>query len=188
MKSSIFVLLFSLVTIPTMDPPISRQDSVKRVSPIKSCKVTKAEVEVYADFLRGKTDPKHYTALVTSTGARDYPLKRLNWQLAAQGHGIPPEIRSDFQTKNSEDCKIEPFTGVPNLKFISEDEEDNILAGGWTEFKKKYGKGSNLISVSRIGFNREMNSALLFAAGALYSLERKDKAWVIKWYVQIAAA
>jgi len=149
---------------------------------------------VYADFLRGQRDPSHLTVLVTSTDARDYGLENRNWQLAAQGHGIPLEIRADFQTKNDKDCRIEPFSGVPNLKFISRSEEHKILAGGWTEFEKRYGKGSDVDTVSRVGFNQDKNLALLHVlgavqgggAGVLYLLERKDKAWTVKWYIQTA--
>jgi hypothetical protein len=54
-------LFLSSSTIFTMNPPMSGQDSAKKGFPIKGCTVTNEEVEVSADFLRGRHDPNHLT-------------------------------------------------------------------------------------------------------------------------------
>jgi hypothetical protein len=91
---------------------------------------------------------------------------------------------------------IEPFSDVPKLRFISQSQESKIFAGGWAEFHKRYGKGSETVTVSRVGFNPDKTLALLHAIGAighnaaageLYVLERKNGARVIKFHVQTIA-
>jgi hypothetical protein len=191
MKSRVLAFCLGISTILAVSQRILAQDSAEKASSKIRCRVTKEEVEVYADFLRSQQEPTHLTAIVTHTDARDYDIDSFNWQLAARGHGIPPEIRDDFRNKNRVYCTVEPFSGIPNLKFISRSEENK----SWSEFHKMYGKGSNIVTVSRVGFSQNKNLALLEvlwagqggAAGFLYMLERKDKVWVVKWYIQTAA-
>ena len=119
------------------------------------------------------------------------PEHREAGAVTAQGRGIPTEVRADFNNKNKSSCVIQPFDGVPNLRFISKSEERHILAAGTTEFDKKYGKGAEIVAVSRVGFNSDKTLALLHvlysSSGELYLLEHKDGKWVIKFYVQTKA-
>ena len=190
------LLLLGVSANLTMSVPLWAQDSAKVTSPRKNCKVTKEEVEVYTYFLRGESASSRLTVLVTNTDARNYDVDTLNLQLAAQGHGIPPELRGDFTDKNEISCAIEPLSGIPNIRFISKSESESIFAAGWKEFHKRYGKDSVLVTVSRVGFSPDKTLALLHViegishdgvAGELYFLERKNGKWQIRFHRQTVA-
>lgn len=186
-------LVLSLSAILIMGVPLWGQAPEKTPSSSKTCYVTKEEIEVYANFLGGESSPNNLTVLVAKTEAWIQDVDNLNLQLAAQGHGVPPDLRTDFTIKNKSSCLIKPFLGVPNLRFISKSEESTIFAAGWGEFRRKYGKDAEVVTVSRVGFNADKTLALLHiigakgrmaAAGELYVLERKDGKWVIKFNIQ----
>ena len=121
----------------------------------------------------------------------------LNLQLAAQGRGIPPDVRADFQEKNKSSCVIKPFVDLPNLYFISRREHDLMfrtsLKKGWSELHKRYGKKAEVLFLSRVGFNRDKTLALfhisngigpMAGGGSLYLCERKNSKWVVKSHIQ----
>jgi hypothetical protein len=160
----------------------------------EACTVPVEELEVFQGYLReGISSPQ---VLVTETIAPDIDVDALNLPLAAKGHGIPPDVRTDFKQKNMSNCQIKPFAGTPNLHFISKRENALIFANassGWREFHKKYGKLASELSLSRVGFNSEKTLALLHvssgmgsmaAGGTLYLFERKNGKWVIKTHKQ----
>ena len=180
----------------TMIVPMSAQDSAKVASPLKNCKITKEEAEVYTYILSKESASNELTVLLTSTDARNYDVDTLNLQLAAQGHGIPPDLRADFTNKNEVSCVIEPLSGIPNIRFISKSEKEAIFAVGWKEFHKKYGIDSVMVTVSRVGFSPDKTLALVHviegfsrtgAAGELYFLVRKNGKWEIRFHRQTIA-
>lgn len=150
------------------------------------CAAAKEEIEVFADVLRGGHDQ---TVLVTKTATMGVDVDYVNLQLAVKGRGIPPDVRIDFKKKNKSSCLIEPFTGITNLDFITQSEQDQLFREGWSEFHKKYGKNASLVSLSRVGFNADKTLALVHvssgigsmaAGGTLYLLEKKEGKWVVK--------
>lgn len=150
------------------------------------CTVREDEIEVFIDSLGGGTNQ---TVLVTKTTAMSVDVDYINLQLAVRGQGIPPEVRTDFKDKNKSSCLIEPFSGIVNIRFISEIESDRLFLRGWSEFRKKYGRNASLVYLSRVGFNADKTLALVHvssgigpmaAGGALYLLEKKKGKWVIK--------
>jgi hypothetical protein len=155
------------------------------------CTLLKEEVDVYISQLKAESSSKSVTVLVTKTVGYIEDMDVYNLRLAAQGRGIPTEVRADFTNKNKSSCVIQPFGGVPNLRFISKSEERRIFATGTTEFDKKYGKGAEIVAVSRVGFNSDKTLALLHvlysASGELYLLEHKDGKWMVKFQVQTKA-
>jgi len=76
--------------------------------------------------------------------------------------------------------------------FQGKAEEDELLyksADGWAAFYKKYPKSQGIITLSRVGFNPEMNQALVYVgnqsgpksgAGYYVLLSRENGTWVIK--------
>jgi hypothetical protein len=113
----------------------------------------------------------------------------LNLQLAAQGRGIPADVREDFKKKNSRSCNIKPFGGIARLSFLTESEHDEIFEKGWDEFHRQFGEKASMIVLSRVGFNKDHTLALLHvssgiggmaAGGRLYLFERKQNKWVAK--------
>jgi len=196
MKTRISVALLFVAGLLLMAAPIHAQHPGKAVPSTKFCNLPKEEVDVYAAYLGGDGSSNTPTVLVTRTDGYIDDVDGYNLRLAAQGHGIPPEVREDFTHKNKSSCVIQPFGGVANLRFISEREERNIFAIGWSEFHKKFGKGSVIVTVSRVGFNSDKTLALLHilgasgrnaAGGELLLLERKNGKWVIKFHIQTMA-
>lgn len=161
----------------------------------KLCTVQGEEAEVFASYLEeGIGSPQ---VLVTKTVVPAHvDVDAFNLQLAAQGRGIPPEVRTDFKEKNKSSCLIKPSAGMPNLHFVSKREHDLMFrkaSTGWNDFHKKYGKEASVLLLSRVGFNPEKTLALLHVSGgmgsmagsgALYLFERKNGKWVIKVHIQ----
>jgi hypothetical protein len=78
----------------------------------KLCTVQSQEIEVFDSYLKeGIASPQ---VLVTKTASPHVDVDTLNLQLAAQGRGIPPDVRTDFKEKNKSSCLIKSFTGIPN--------------------------------------------------------------------------
>jgi hypothetical protein len=191
---TIAILLFA--TLPLTAKPICAQHLEKAVSSKKPCDLPKEEVDVYAAYLRSEASPNNLTVLVTTTEGYIEDVDSYNLGPAAQGHGIPAEVRADFIQKNKAPCVIQRFGGVPNLHFISKGEETRIFAAGWSEFHRKYGRGAEIDTVSRVGFHSDKTLALLHilgasgnnaAAGELLLLERKDGRWTVKFQTQTMA-
>ena len=100
---------------------------------------------------------------------------------------------NDFQGKNKEPQRLdESFNLSIHYVLISKVEEDELLyksADGWAAFYKKYPKSQGIITLSRVGFNPEMNQALVYignqsgpksGAGYYVLLSRENGTWVIK--------
>lgn len=169
-----------------------RAQSQKDATPASShCGLLKEEVDVYESLLKADSSSKSLTVLVTRTVRWIDDIDVFNVPLALHGRAIPVEVRADFKDKNKSSCIIQPFGDVPNLRFISENDERRIFAADTTEFYKKYGKGAETVAFSRVGFNFDRTLALVHvlssAAGELYLLEHKDGKWVTKFRVQTKA-
>src|SRR5947209_3600747 len=100
---------------------------------------------------------------------------------------------NDFRAKNEQPHRLdEPFNLSVNYALISKDEENELLyqrADGWVAFYKKYPKAQGILTISRVGFNPEMNQALVYVgnqsgpktgAGYYVLLARENGTWTIK--------
>ena len=191
MKSRAFV--GSLVILAAFCCGGQAQSASRNISRKIFCTVPKEEVRIFIAYESLSREP---TVVVTQTQATPVDIDSYNLQLAAQGYGIPPDFRADFKKKNTSACTIRPFTGVPNLRFISGAEEKRIFRkgiNGWHEFHRRYGKNTSIDELSRVGFNSDKTLALLHVssgissggvAGTLYLLERMNDKWVIKWQIE----
>jgi hypothetical protein len=97
-------------------------------------------------------------------------------------------LREDYKARNESSCTIGAFTGIKNLRFISEAE-----LAGQREIQKRYGKNAVLIRFSRVGFNSDKSLAFLHVSvgvdhiagsGTLYLLKRNGGAWMITLKVE----
>lgn len=160
----------------------------------KPCVVQREEIEFFISYLReGAASPK---VVVTTIVTPHVDVDAINLQLAAQGRGIPPDVRADFKEKNKSSCVVKPFVDLPNLHFISEREHDLMFrtpSKGWNEFHKKYGKEAEMLFLSRVGFNQDKTLALfhissgigeMAAGGSLFLCEKKNGKWVVKSHIQ----
>jgi hypothetical protein len=125
--------------------------------------------------------------------AEDSYRALVDWLLGRASDRVPAEMIRDFADKNHDRCAFWPELTryVPSL-LLSGEERRAIFEGdpydrGWKRFYEKYPKAIGLITVSRIGLNREQDRALFYVAcvrGALAAvgqvrvLEREGDVWV----------
>jgi len=155
-----------------------------------SCTVPQDEIAVFAAVHDEHFD--NLTVLVTETEPR--PLAdSLNLQLAAQGRGLPLDLRMDSKEKNRFSCTIRPYVSVRHLHFISPTEERQIFHIGWNELYRRFGKHADMESFSRVGFNSDKTLALVHSSGAvgpngsagtLILLQRNGNKWAVKFSLQ----
>lgn len=172
--------------------PSRSQSQTNNIGQSKNyCKFSKEEFEVYRQQLRRDTSPQSSTVIMATTQRWIDDVDTFNLSLAAQGHALPPEVRADFTNKNKTSCLIPPFSGVANLRFMSEAEEKDLFSSGWKEFQQRYGKRAEPVAVSRVGFNSDKSLALVHilysASGELCLLERRNGKWEVKFRVQTKA-
>ena len=190
MKASLIIVL--LITPQVFTGANSEPQSTPRTAaPKKYCALSSDEVDVYRNQLSRDSSPKRALVVMATTLRWIDDIDSFNLPLAVQGHAIPPDVRADFTEKNKAGCLIEPFGGVPKLRFLSSSEEESLFARDWSEFNKKYGEDAERVAVSRVGFSSDKSLALVHilysSSGVLYLLERKDGKWHVKFYVQTMA-
>lgn len=149
-----------------------------------TCTVQKDETEVFIGFLRLNLLPKGPIALVNTSEATNGNMDKFADTLhAVKGYTIPIELREDFKSRNESSCTIRAFTGIKNLRFISESDW-----AGRSEIQKRHGKNEVLIRFSRVGFNSDKSLASLHVSygvdhvagsGTLYLLKKEADAWKI---------
>ena len=156
------------------------------------CSVPQQEIAVFRTYLESERSRPN-VVLTTTYTHHDFDVDSLNLQLAAQGRGMPPDLREDFKRKNRGSCNIEPFEGIDRLSFLAESEHNQIFKQGWNKFHERFGKKASLVTLSRVGFNKEHTLALLHvssgidrmaAGGELCLFERKQNKWALKTRVQ----
>src|SRR5580704_9090695 len=103
--------------------PFQPQSTPNTAAPKKYCQYSSDEVDVYRSQLSRDSSPKRTMVVMATTLRWIDDINSFNLRLAVQGHAIPPDVRADFTEKNKAGCLIEPFGGVPNLRFMSSSEE-----------------------------------------------------------------
>jgi hypothetical protein len=153
------------------------------------CLVPEDELQVIAAYLKHGDSATTLTVVVTETEPSGADIDYLNLQLAARGHGIPADVRSDFKDKDKSSCGLSISAGIGNVEFISKAQEKALFRDGWKAFHTKYGKDASLLKLSRVGFSSSKELALVHvssgvgpmaAGGRLYILERNGGQWAIK--------
>jgi hypothetical protein len=117
----------------------------------------------------------------------------VDWLLGRASDRVPVEMIRDFADKNRDRCAVWPeLTRYVPGRLLSCEERRAIFEGdpydgGWKHFYEKYPKAVGLITVSRVGLNREQDRAVFYVAcvrGALAAigqvrvLEREGDVWV----------
>jgi len=111
--------------------------------------------------------------------------------------GLQEETFADFKAKNAEAYPLKPtFNLGVKMVLVSGPEIKEIFKekNGWDNFYAKYPGSQGLMTLSRVGFNREMTQALVYIgnqshwlAGAGYCvvLAKKDGAWTVEKQVMV---
>jgi hypothetical protein len=79
---------------------------------------------------------------------------------------LTEEIMADFKTRNSQPSPLKPLIPlkVPYVLISSQEMEDlfQINENGWDEFYKRYPNLQGTMTLSRVGFNGDVNQALVY--------------------------
>jgi hypothetical protein len=169
---------------------LSAQSTNKSAETQASCIVPKDEIAVLAAIYGHPSNAPG--VIVTKT--EQWPFAdAVNLQFAAQGRGLPPDLRRDFDEKSKSSCTISHFISDRNVHFISAAEKQHIFRIGWNEFYRRFGKNAGIDEFSRVGFNSDKTLALVHESGAvsadgaaatLFLLQRNQKKWAIKFSIQ----
>lgn len=103
--------------------------------------------------------------------------------------GTQADSIGDFKAKNGEASSLANYSGLGTL--IAKEQVKSFFSGtggGWNVFYKKYPGSQGILRLSRVGFDRKRDQALLYfgnqrywlaGAGYLVLLARKDGGWFI---------
>jgi hypothetical protein len=107
--------------------------------------------------------------------------------------GLSKDVVDDYLSKNNRPHSLHPlFSLKVKYALISEGEIKGIYKDGhdrWAEFYEKYPKSPGYIRLSRVGFNRSIDRALVYAgnqkgrlngAGGYFLLVKKNGVWKIE--------
>ena len=101
---------------------------------------------------------------------------------------LSQETIEDYRIKNNESHQLKDNFSlkVKHVLVQREELEQFLKEGRWEEFYKKYPDSRGFISFSRVGFNREMNEALVYfehwcgglcGSGIYLQLKKEDEGW-----------
>lgn len=104
---------------------------------------------------------------------------------------IAPDTLENFKAINKQEYTLkDSFTGY-HCVLVSDSEIEDIFTteNGWNEFYKRYPNSQGEITLSRVGFNRQMNQALLYTGNQSYWLAGAGYYVLLQkinghWYIQ----
>ncbi|KYK31890.1 MAG: hypothetical protein HXS48_07765 [Theionarchaea archaeon] len=109
---------------------------------------------------------------------------------------VKQETFDDFQIKNTQPCPLADFFDLDvTVVFMNEKEvREHFQNDAWFELYAKYPFSQGIMTLSRVGFNSEMNQALVYVgnqkeilsgAGYYVLLTKMNGVWIIQDKVMI---
>lgn len=124
---------------------------------------------------------------------RDSTLNKMKNLIKKHFKGIHPSTIDDFVKKNKKRHKIEKKLFIrTKYTLISDKEIAEIFKDtqGWDRFYKLYPHSQGILTFSRVGFNPNMNQAVLYAGNQahffcgkgilIFLIKNKKGEWIIK--------
>ena len=122
--------------------------------------------------------------------AEDGIGKTLEW-VHENMPAIAQETLDNFHTRNVQEHPLDDFFDLEiKLVFMSEEEvEEHFQKDGWLEFYEIYPFSQGIMTLSKVGFNSEMNQALVYVgnqsswdsgAGYYVLLFKENNVWIIQ--------
>ena len=159
----------------------------------------KAEYEVYSALIEGKFSMealqqvviKDQTDIFSTLGESQDTQDRLRKELP----GLKKETLEDFVTRSAENIplKAESFDLSKPVKLLSESEVNSFFnstdTNGWDSFYTQYPDSQGLLTLSRVGFDKNQEQALVYygnmshwlaGAGFYVLLVKTNGEWQIK--------
>lgn len=131
----------------------------------------------------------HTTTGVSAGQSLDTEMEYLKKSLGA---AIESATLNDYETRNEQTQELDRrFSLDAQYVLISESEVTEIFESGddWSQFYATYPNSPGIVALSRVGFNAEMNQALVYvedhaaygsAQGLYVFLTKQEKGWVIQ--------
>lgn len=160
---------------------------------------TADEYAVYAAAMKDVVGGPSYVVMDTTSihgkpddldNALDFPIK--------DADRITVDLRSDFKASNQRPSPIaQHFPAGVHVTFIAESERSAMFSGcmlqetkdcGWKAFYAKYSGAPGITSLSRVGFNKNRDAALVYVGnvrdwevghGMYLLLEKKSGEWKV---------
>lgn len=157
---------------------------------------------IYSVLINGMYNRDEENSVVISNQTTSYALPYANLNESLLGvkeripGGIADEVLENFSNKNKVPLTLQNrFNVRVPYVLLSKRDLDYIFQPGndWIEFYRKY-PGQGLIEFSRIGFNPQMNQALVYTSmqsggksgqGYYVFLSKEGGNWTIKYKIEI---
>jgi hypothetical protein len=152
--------------------------------------IDREEQAVYSVVVHSGDGPAVLLRETSADISSDDPAQSLDYIKS----GLPSaskETLNSFIDRNQEHTQLSPDMQLDvEYVLLSDDEQQSIFtqAEGWDTFYEKYPGSGGYTSLSRVGFNDELDQAVVYAgnmagplmgAGFYYLLEKKDGEWSI---------
>jgi hypothetical protein len=160
-----------------------------------------AELDVIVSFLDQEYDGRSNTSFViedifsVATVYGETPKQRERSLVSAASKTVPADLIKDFCAKNAKTQAVwSEITSRLAVKLISQEELNSTFApkvegkpDGWDIFYAKYPNCPGIITLSRVGFSRDGNVAMLYVglqshwingSGRIHVLRKQDRKWV----------
>ncbi|MHC4605395.1 MAG: hypothetical protein ACYTAF_00475 [Planctomycetota bacterium] len=129
------------------------------------------EYLVYSVFLSENHAPDKTIVIQSRSGPVAFrPLGTNPRGIAGSIHFSNPDVGGemllDFESRNTKEALLAPRFGVPNRIILVDEHHLRALAARGDfedEFEAEYHGAEALLTLSRVGFNRERNQAVLYA-------------------------
>ena len=147
-----------------------------------------------ANWLGDQQDPAKGPFVIPSVTATDAmtsdKVNQDNRYFVALFPTLKEEVAEDYRTRNKEPLHLKAVLQLKQKYLLVDSNEIKKIfkRGGWGEFYKRYPDSGGFISVSRPGFNKEMNQALIFiehgcgdlcGTGHYVLLEKSGDTWKV---------
>ena len=127
---------------------------------------------------------------LTRSGLQMPADERMLSYLRENLEGLEEETLADFLAKNREPYPVEPdFNPKGRLICVGNEEFEQIFrdADGWTRFRQKFPDSDGTLRYSRVGLNRDVVQAMLYAgqqfdwnvgSGGFWLWSKVDGEWI----------
>ena len=179
-KALMFFLLLNMLACKALTPG-TKADAAD---------MDREEQAVYSVLIHSGDGPAVLLRETSADISNDDPAQSLDYIKS----GLPnasKETLNSFVDRNKEPSQLSPDMQLDvEYVLLSDDEQQSIFtqAEGWDIFYEKYPGSGGYTSLSRVGFNDELDQAVVYAgnmagplmgAGFYYLLEKKDGEWSI---------
>jgi hypothetical protein len=193
------ILMIAILTLPAGVPVSGPAGVHSKAAAETYMDLDSAEYDVYSAVIAGRVLGKDVTKIVIAkntvkAGKFDKQIEESRETFIKNvSADLGPDTVDDYLNKGRESRSIEPRS-MGGVDFVVLDQ--SIIAtffqkgpDGWADLKARYPDIGGVLTFSRVGFNHDMNQALVYAGwscgprcgqGDYFFLQKQAGAWTIK--------